>query len=66
MTSAKAIVDWLRGTGLRPFLDRLSDDGRARFLEEYERRIAIAYPASRDGVHLLAFPRLFIVATRRA
>jgi len=59
------IVDWLRATGLRPFIDPLSDAQRAAFLLEYERRIAEAYPARQDGKRLLAFPRLFIVARRK-
>ncbi|MDQ2927819.1 MAG: trans-aconitate 2-methyltransferase, partial [Pseudomonadota bacterium] len=65
MPSARAIVDWLRSTGLRPFVDRLSDALRARFLDEYESRIAAAYPECADGLRLLIFPRLFIVARRK-
>lgn len=66
MPSAGSIVDWLRSTGLRPFLDALPDDAlRASFLAEYERRIAEAYPERSDGKRLLAFPRMFIVAQRR-
>jgi trans-aconitate 2-methyltransferase len=64
LSSAAAIVDWLRGSGLRPFLDPLSESERAAFLAEYEERIARAYPARADGRRLLAFPRLFIVAER--
>jgi trans-aconitate 2-methyltransferase len=59
------IVDWLRATGLRPFIDPLPDAQRAAFLVEYEQRIAEAYPTRRDGKRLLAFPRLFIVARRK-
>ena len=66
MPTAGAIVDWLRSTGLRPFLDPLSDELRASFLAEYERRIAEAYPERSDGNRLLAFPRMFIVAQRPA
>jgi trans-aconitate 2-methyltransferase len=66
MASAAAIVDWLRATGLRPFLDPLNDEQRATFLADYEQRIAAAYPPRADGQRLLAFPRLFIVARRRA
>ncbi|MET0793154.1 MAG: trans-aconitate 2-methyltransferase [Polyangiaceae bacterium] len=66
LESAAAIVDWVRATGLRPFLDPLSDELRAGFLLEYEARIALAYPAQVDGRSLLAFPRLFIVAQRSA
>jgi trans-aconitate 2-methyltransferase len=66
MPTARAIVDWLRGTGLRPFLAPLGDAQRAAFLADYEARIAAAYPARADGLRLLAFPRLFYVARRRA
>jgi trans-aconitate 2-methyltransferase len=65
MASPAAIVEWLRATGLRPFVDPLSADLRARFLTEYEQQIDAAYPARTDGRRLLAFPRLFIVAHRR-
>ena len=64
LASPAAIVDWLRATGLRPFLDPLSEELRSAFLIEYEARIASAYPARSDGRSLLAFPRLFIVARR--
>jgi len=65
MASAADIVDWVRATGLRPFIDPLSETQRAAFLVEYERRIAEAYPERADGKRLLAFPRLFIVARRK-
>jgi trans-aconitate 2-methyltransferase len=66
MQSPRAIVDWLRSTGLRPFLDPLDEAQQAAFLDAYERRIDAAYPQRSDGLRLLAFPRLFVVATRRA
>lgn len=66
MDSARAIVDWVRGTGLRPFVDPLSPALRESFLAEYERHIDAAYPLRADGKRLLAFPRLFIVATKKA
>lgn len=65
MDSPAAIVEWLRSTGLRPFLDRLATPAlQQRYLAEYEQRIAGAYPVRADGRRLLAFPRLFIVARR--
>ncbi|HSV57578.1 MAG TPA: trans-aconitate 2-methyltransferase [Variovorax sp.] len=66
LESPCAIVDWVRSTGLRPFVGPLSEDLRASYLAEYERRIDAAYPARADGKRLLAFPRLFIVATKSA
>jgi trans-aconitate methyltransferase len=59
-----AIVEWFKGSGLRPFIDPLDADARARFLERYQAAIAKAYPALTDGSVLLPFPRLFIVAVR--
>jgi trans-aconitate 2-methyltransferase len=64
MADADAIVEWFRGSGLRPFLAPLDDAMRRGFLAEYTARIAQAYPPRHDGRVLLRFPRLFIVAIR--
>jgi trans-aconitate 2-methyltransferase len=65
LAGARAIVEWFKGSGLRPFLDRLANESeRADFLARYETKIAAAYPAFPDGTVLLPMPRLFIVATR--
>jgi trans-aconitate 2-methyltransferase len=64
LAGARAIVEWLKGTGLRPFLEPLEEAERGAFLARYEQAIARAYPAEADGTVLLPFPRLFIVAAR--
>lgn len=65
MPDASAIVEWYKGTGLRPFLDRLPDEAtRARFLDAYLRLVTEAYPTRRDGRVLLPFQRLFVIAYR--
>jgi trans-aconitate 2-methyltransferase len=61
---AEAIVEWFKGSGLRPFLSPLDDDMRRDFVADYTARIARAYPRRHDGRVLLRFPRRFIVATR--
>ena len=64
LAGARAIVEWMKGTGLRPFLEPLDPAEREAFLALYERAVAQAYPAEPDGTVLLPFPRLFFVATR--
>jgi trans-aconitate 2-methyltransferase len=64
MAGPEAIVEWFKGSGLRPFLSPLDDEMRRDFIADYTARIARAYPRRHDGRVLLPFPRLFIVATR--
>jgi trans-aconitate 2-methyltransferase len=64
LDGAPAIVEWLKATGLRPFIDPLNDAERAQFLARYEAELEQAYPRQADGKSLLRFPRLFIVATK--
>ena len=64
MAGPEGVVEWFKGSGLRPFLAPLTADLRAGFVAEYTARIARAYPARYDGKVLLRFPRLFIVAVK--
>ncbi|RKH15068.1 trans-aconitate 2-methyltransferase [Corallococcus sp. CA053C] len=61
---AAAVVEWFKGSGLRPFLEPLDEAERADFLTRYQAAVAKAHPALPDGTVLLPFPRLFFVATR--
>lgn len=61
---AAAVVEWFKGTALRPYLAPLSKELQASFLARYTEAIAGAYPALPDGTVLLPFPRLFILAVR--
>ncbi len=64
LESPEAIVAWVEGAGLRPFLAPLTADERAQYLALYRDAIAKAYPARPWGGVLLPFPRLFVVAQR--
>lgn len=61
----EAVVEWLRGTVLRPTLARLSDEGeRAQFLSALTEEVARAYRRRIDGKVLFPFLRRFVVAYR--
>lgn len=59
-----AVVEWFKGSALRPYLQKLGEAEQEEFLEAYLHAVSQAYPALDDGTVLLPFPRLFIVATR--
>ncbi|WP_342358549.1 trans-aconitate 2-methyltransferase [Terrarubrum flagellatum] len=61
---ANGIVEWFKATGLRPFINPLSEAEREAYLDRYRAELAKAYPALDDGTVLLPFPRLFVVATQ--
>ena len=64
LESHEAIIEWVKGTGLRPFLEPLVDGEQEAFLADYLRRLRAAYPVSFDGRVLLKYPRLFLVAVK--
>jgi trans-aconitate 2-methyltransferase len=65
LPGASAIVEMVRSTGLRTFLDRLDAAEQRDFLARYEAELAKAYPPLADGRVLFRFPRNVIVAVRR-
>lgn len=59
------IVEWYKGTGLRPWLEALPDEAtRIRFLDEYRTLLAPYFPVRPDGRVLFPFHRLFVIAYR--
>jgi trans-aconitate 2-methyltransferase len=65
--SADAIVDWYRGTGLRPWLEVLPDEStRNRFIEDYRPLVTKAFPRQIDGRVLFPFRRFFLIAQKPA
>jgi trans-aconitate 2-methyltransferase len=63
LENVEAIVEWYKGTGMRPYLDALADDGgRERFMSEYLAGLREIYSARADGAVLFPFRRIFIVA----
>jgi len=64
LEGADAVVEWTKGTALKPLLDALDEPLRGQFLADYRARMAVAYPRRADGLTLFPFRRLFIVAVR--
>ena len=55
------VLEWVRGTGLRPVLQALSSEDGEQFCAEYGARLREAYPARSFGT-VLPFLRTFVVA----
>ena len=65
LDSPTSIIDWISGTGLRPFLDVLENSSeRQRFVDMLRTKVAESYPRRCDGKVLFPFKRLFVVAYR--
>lgn len=62
LTGDDPVLEWVKGTALRPVLEGLAPDELQRFLDLYRARLAEAYPRRPRGETLYPFPRLFIVA----
>ncbi|MYX08972.1 trans-aconitate 2-methyltransferase [Streptomyces sp. SID8375] len=59
------VLDWVKGTALRPVLTALENDPAAReaFLAEYREALRKAYPTGRHGT-VFPFRRIFAVAQK--
>jgi len=58
-----AVLDWYKGSGLRPVLAALPPEEGAEFTAEYGERLRAAYPPAAYGT-VLPFRRVFVVARR--
>ena len=59
-----AIVEWFKGSGLRPYLEPLNAPQREAYLARYTAAVGQVFPTLADGSVLLPFPRLFLAAVR--
>ncbi|AMP10185.1 trans-aconitate 2-methyltransferase [Collimonas arenae] len=57
-----AVTEWAAGTSLRPYLEALPSGPREAFRDAYSAAMMQAYPQRENGVTLLPFKRLFIIA----
>jgi len=62
LSGEDAVLEWVRGTSLRPILDTLAPGERAAFIAAYGAKLRQAYPRRSDGKTLFPFRRLFLIA----
>ncbi|WP_344522847.1 trans-aconitate 2-methyltransferase [Streptomyces albiaxialis] len=67
LTGEDPVLDWTKGTALRPVLTLLADDPEARdaFTADYAAALRAAYPPGPDGRTAFPFRRVFVVAVKR-
>jgi len=63
LTGPDSVVEWYRGTGLRPVLTALPPGQAEEFLAAYRERVGQAYPPAPYGT-VLPFRRVFVAARR--
>jgi trans-aconitate 2-methyltransferase len=64
LSGEDAVYEWMLGTGLRPYVERLSGPELTAFSDAYRARLSQAFPRRADGSTLLPFARLFLLARR--
>lgn len=64
MKSHADIMEWYRGTGLRPYLSALDTYDAAEFEREVFEEIVKAYPIQSNGEIIFRFPRFFFTAVK--
>jgi len=57
------VLEWVKGSALRPVLSVLDDAERAEFLAEYAGALRAAYPPASAGTTVFPFRRTFAVGT---
>jgi trans-aconitate 2-methyltransferase len=58
------VVNFMRGTALRPFLSALPEPEATKFIDAFADHMAAAYPTQPNGQTLFPFRRLFLIAQR--
>lgn len=60
----KALVEWVKGTKIRPYLAKLDDERGKRFENEITERAKEVYPVVDSGEVILRFRRFFFTAIK--
>lgn len=64
MPSHDSIMEWYKGTGLRPYINALSEPDAQEFLRQVKARVEQEYPVQKNGEIIFRFPRFFFLAVK--
>lgn len=64
MKSHDDIMEWYRGTGLRPYLQALNTADGEEFQRQVYEEVVKVYPTQKNGEVIFRFPRLFFIAKK--
>ncbi len=64
MPSIDSIIEWYKSTGLKPYLEVLSNAEKEEFINDVRAEVEKAYPTQKNGEIIFRFPRLFFIAKR--
>lgn len=64
MPSVDAMVEWVKGTRLRPYLDALSNADGEKLSDEITQKASLSYTKQENGEIIFKFRRFFFTATR--
>ena len=64
MPSIDAMVEWIKGTRLRPYLDALNRNDAEKFINEITEKASRAYNRQENGEFIFKFRRFFFLAVR--
>lgn len=64
MKSHTDIMEWYRGTGLRPYLNELNEYDKNEFEKEVYEKVVESYPIQKNGEIIFRFPRFFFISTK--
>ena len=65
MPDMDSLIEWYKGTGLRPYLEQLNENEQGDFLRDVATELAKQYPKQKNGEILFRFPRLFFMVTKK-
>lgn len=64
MPSHESIMEWYKGTGLRPYLEALSENDAREFEKDVFNEVVNAYQIQANGEIIFRFPRFFFTAVK--